>query len=113
MRNSDKLKNVPSTSLRAQYVFWHPFIYICAFHHLFQKNAEFLMKYCNVDAILQLVRPSGTNTSYFEVAADDRCVTIFKERIRLLGKEEEYSNNPMVDFGTEIAGKEQLIANPY
>ncbi|XP_065934335.1 uncharacterized protein [Magallana gigas] len=111
MRNSDKLNNVSSRSVSAQFVFWHPFIYICAFHHLFQKDAEFLMKYCNVDAILQLVRPRGTKTSYFEVAANDRCVTIFKERISLLGIEKEYSNNPLVKIGTENAGNEQLIAN--
>lgn len=110
MRNSDKLKNVPSRSVSAQYVFWHPFIYICAFHYLFQKDPEFLMEHCNEDAILQLVRPRGTKTSYLEVAADDRCATIFNER--MLGKEKEYSHNPLLKLGTENAEKEQLVANP-
>lgn len=110
MRNSDKLKG--ESSEKAQYVFWHPFIYICAFHHLFDKDQEFLIQHCNVDAILQLVRPRGTKTSYFEVTANDKCVTLFNERIRLLGKEVEYARNPLVVKGTETAENEQLIANP-
>lgn len=107
MRNSDKLKG--ESSEKAQYVFWHPFIYICAFHHLFEKDPKLLIQHCNVDAILQLVRPEGTTTSYFEVTADDRCVTLFNERIRQLGKEVEYARNPLVVTGKENAENEQLI----
>lgn len=55
MRNSDKQKNIPPEN--AQYFFWHPFIYICALHFLFHKDPEFVIKHCNVYAILQLVRP--------------------------------------------------------
>lgn len=98
MRNSDKLRNVSPEN--AEFVFWHPFIYICAFHFMFQKDPEFIVKRCNVDAILQLVRPKGFQSSYFEVAANDKCVTLFKKRIRQLGKEEEYANNPLVAKGT-------------
>lgn len=107
MRNSDKLKG--ESSEKAQYVFWHPFIYICAFHHLFEKDPKLLIQHCNVDAILQLVRPEGTKTSYFEVTANDRCVTLFNERIRQLGKEVEYARNPLVVTGKENAENEQLI----
>lgn len=94
MRNSDKLRNVASENV--QFVFWHPFIYICAFHYLFHKDPELVMKHCNIDAILQLARPKEFKTSYFEVAADDRWVTLFKERIRSLGKEDMYSQHPLV-----------------
>lgn len=100
MRNSDKQKKVPPE--KAQYVFWHPFIYLCAFHFLFQKNPDFVIRYCNVDAILQLVRPERFQTSYFEVSADNRCVTLISEKIRLLGKEEEYAHHPLVIMGTAI-----------
>lgn len=98
MRNSDKLRNVSPEN--AEFVFWHPFIYICAFHFMFQKDPEFIVKHCTVDAILQIVRPRGFQSSYFEVAANDKCVTLFKKRIRQLGKEEEYANNPLVAKGT-------------
>lgn len=109
MRNSDKLRG--ESPENAQYVIWHPFIYICAFHHLFHKDPEFLIKHCNVDAILQLVRPIGYKTSYFEVTADDRCVTLFNERIRRLDKQMECARNLLVVMDTENAENEQLIAN--
>lgn len=66
------------------------------------------MKHCNVDAVLQLVRPIGTKTSYFEVAANNKCVTLFNERIRRLGKEEEYANNPLVAKLTRAEKAESL-----
>lgn len=106
MRNSYKLRN--ESFENAQYVFWHPFIYICAFHYLFYKDPEFVMKHCNVDAILQLVRPIGTKTSYFEVAANNKCVTLFNERIRRLDKKEEYANNPLVAKRTGTEEGESL-----
>lgn len=93
MRNSDKLRNVPPEN--AEFVFWHPFIYICAFHFLFHKNPALVMKQCNVDAILQLVRPKEVTTSYFEVAADDECVMLFIKRMRSLGIKQEYANHPL------------------
>lgn len=98
MRNSDKLRNVSPEN--AEFVFWHPFIYICAFHFMFQKDPEFIVKHCTVDAILQIVRPRGFQSSYFEVAANDKCVTLFQKRIHQLGKEKEYANNPLVAKGT-------------
>lgn len=111
IRNSDKLRNVSPEN--AQFVFWHPFIYICAFHFMFQKDPEFIMKHCNVDAILQIVRPRGFKTSYFEVAANDKCVTLFQKRIHQFGKEEEYANNPLVakGTGTEEAESSQIQLN--
>lgn len=99
MRNSDKQKHVPSQN--AQYVFWHPFIYICAFHFLFHEDPKLIMKYCNVDAIFQLVRPKDCEISYFEVAADDSFVDLFNERIHELGLEKEYAHHPLVQMGPE------------
>lgn len=100
MRNSDKLRDVSPEN--AQYVFWHPFIYICAFHFLFHKNPALVMTKCNVDAILQLVRPKEDTTSYFEVAADDECVMLFNERMRSLGIKREFSNHPLFQMSTEM-----------
>lgn len=97
MRNSDKQNNVLPEN--AQYVFWHPFIYICAFHFLFEKNPELVMDHCNVDAILQLVRPKRFKTSYLEVTANDQLVILFNHRIRSLNKEDEYANHPLVKRG--------------
>lgn len=77
MRNSDNLNKDLVPPVNAQNVFWHPYIYICAFHHQFYKNRELVMKHCNVDAIVQFVRPNGFKTSYFEVASDDNLVTVF------------------------------------
>lgn len=98
MKNSDKQMNVSSEN--AHYVFWHPFIYICAFHSLFHKDPEFVMVHCNVEAIVQLVRPRGVKISYFEVAADDNCVTLFNKRIRRSSIEEEYAQHPLVKLFT-------------
>lgn len=53
------------------------------------------MTQCNVDAILQLVRPKEVTTSYFEVAADDECVMLFFERMRSLDIKQEYANHPL------------------
>lgn len=100
MRNSDKLKDVPPEN--AQYVFWHPFIYICAFHFLFYKDPEFVLKKCNLDAILELVRPKDSNISYLEVAADDQYVTLFNERIHSLGVKNKYANHPLVQMDNEF-----------
>ncbi|XP_065929858.1 uncharacterized protein [Magallana gigas] len=98
VRNSNAKKNVSPNNV--QYVFWHRFIYICAFKFLFEKDAELVVKYCNVDAILQLVRPKGAKTSYFEVTADEHCVNLFNERIHELNLAERYEKNPLVKSRT-------------
>lgn len=105
MRNSDKKKNVASRN--AQYVFWHPFIYICAFHFLFHKDPEFVIKYCNVDAILQLVRPKRFKTLYFEVTATDQQAVLIFERICSLNKG-EYANHPIFKLGRRIVEVEAM-----
>lgn len=94
MRNSYSENN--DSPSNAHYVFWHPFIYICAFKYLFEKDPELVMKYCNVDAILQLVRPKEAEISYFEVTANEHCINLFNERIHELNLAERYKNNPLV-----------------
>lgn len=98
MRNSYSENNVSPSD--KQYVFWHPFIYICAFKFLFEKYPELVMKYCNVDAILQLVRPKEAQISYFEVTADEHCVNLFNERIHDLNLAERYMDNPLIKSRT-------------
>ena len=94
MRYSDQHNNVSAEE--AQYVFWHPFIYICAFHSLFEKDRDLIMTHCNIDAILQLVRPTGFKTSYIEVSADDHAVNIFNNRLREHDLVEKYKGHPLV-----------------
>nr|XP_022345787.1 uncharacterized protein LOC111138215 isoform X2 [Crassostrea virginica] len=94
MRYSDQQNNVSGEE--AQYVFWHPFIYICAFHSLYQKDKDLIMRHCNVDAILQLVRPRGFKTSYIEVSADDHGVNMFNNRLRENNLVEKYKGHPLV-----------------
>lgn len=50
MRNSDIRHKVLSYSLISHYVFWHPFIYICAFHYMFDKYPSLVMTHCNLEA---------------------------------------------------------------
>ena len=94
MRYSDQQNNVSAEE--AQYVFWHPFIYICAFHSLYQKDRELIMRHCNVNAILELVRPRGFKTSYIEVSADDHAVNMFNNRLRENNLVEKYKDHPLV-----------------
>nr|XP_022344808.1 uncharacterized protein LOC111137587 isoform X1 [Crassostrea virginica]XP_022344809.1 uncharacterized protein LOC111137587 isoform X1 [Crassostrea virginica] len=94
MRYSDRQNNV--STKEAQYVFWHPFIYICVFHSLFKYNPNLVLKHCNVDAILQLVRPKGFGTAYIEVSADDHGIDLFYERLRKLHLIERYKDHPLV-----------------
>ncbi|XP_078336214.1 uncharacterized protein LOC144626346 isoform X2 [Crassostrea virginica] len=85
----------------ACYIFWHPFIYICAFHYLYEKDRSIVMNYCNLDAIWQLVRPSAfiksnTLSSYIEVSADDDEVELFRKRWQKLGLQNDYKYHPLV-----------------
>ena len=81
-----------------RYVFWHPFIYICAFHHLYERDSIKIMNHCNVDAILQLVRPTSWEKSYIEVFANSEDVELFRERFRELDLhlKDKYKEHPLV-----------------
>jgi hypothetical protein len=101
-RDSDQRQNV--SPLDVQYIFWHPFIYICAFHYLYKKNPDAVMSYCNIDAILQLVRPDGVKT-YLEVSADSSKVDLFYRRLQQEGLLDEYREHPLISTTTTGAQK--------
>ncbi|XP_078321390.1 uncharacterized protein LOC144621644 [Crassostrea virginica] len=85
MRKSEKRYAVAPE--KATYIFWHPFIYICAFHALFEFNPDGVMTYCNIDAILQLVRPEREDLhreDYLTIAATEEKVKLFKSRLNLM-----------------------------
>ena len=67
-----------------KYVFWHPFIYICAFHSLYETHKDIVMNHCNISAILQLVRPkaSGKSAYNIEVSTDNSNVKLLRERLQ-------------------------------
>ena len=95
-RKSEKRRRVPLK--RATYIFWHPFIYICAFHALFESNPDEVMTYCNIDAILQLVRPERGDLhreDYFTVSASEERVKLFKSRLKF-GELERYADHPLL-----------------
>lgn len=99
MRKSDQRLKVEAS--KATYVFWHAFIYICAFHALFESNPEDVMKYCNLDAVLQLVRPpirSNGKTDYFIVTATEEQVKLFQERIKSKELKKMYAAHPLLEF---------------
>lgn len=55
------------------------------------------MTHCNIEAIFELVRTKESKVSYFEVTADDHMVTLFKARLRSLGKDKEYLRHPLLN----------------
>lgn len=64
------------------HVFWHNFLYICAFRACYYLVPEMVMQHCNLDAILQLVRPIDQGV-HFTVEADVMLITSFyEERIK-------------------------------
>lgn len=66
------------------------------------------MKHCNVDAILQLVRPNEVQTSYFEVVADDQYAMLFIERLSSLGIKQEYVCHPLVQIEMKLFAEKVL-----
>lgn len=61
------------------HVFWHNFLYICAFRACYNLFPEMVMMHCNLDAILQLVRPIGQG-GHFAVETDIELITSFYEK---------------------------------
>lgn len=110
MKNDDEIKKYftkNGSENEDTYVFWHPFIYICAFHSLYETDAMLVIARCNVDAILQLLRPKDTNTSYIEVSADENHVSAFYKRLKTLKLPKRYDNHPLVRKANQI-GDEQI-----
>ncbi|XP_062614089.1 uncharacterized protein LOC134275811 [Saccostrea cucullata] len=103
MKNSEKQQGIQPEA--ATYVFWHSFIYICAFHTLFETNPDEVMTCCNIDAILQLVRPESAEShkkDYFVVIADQERVKLFQKRVKDDGMEDEVlAKHPLLKFNAE------------
>lgn len=83
-------------------VFWHNFLYICAFRACYNSSKEKVMQYCNVDAILQLVRPFGEESgegSNFTVQADVHMISLFNEkRIKGTDFESHVADHPLLRY---------------
>lgn len=78
-------------------VFWHNFLYICAFHACYNSYQTKVMQYANVDAILQLVRPFGTVTD-FTVQADVHLISLFEKRIKGTDIERHVADHPLLRY---------------
>lgn len=83
-------------------VFWHNFLYICAFHACYKWSKEKVMQYCNVDAILQLMRPPSKESvegSNFTVQADVDMISLFSEkRIKGTDFESHVADHPLLRY---------------
>ncbi|XP_078323069.1 uncharacterized protein LOC111104227 isoform X1 [Crassostrea virginica] len=92
-------------------VFRHVFLYLAAFHSLFRKYPKKTMKYCNINAILQIVRPEEIlneegDTIKFCIKADNEAVKFFYKEVvkQTPGLEDAIKDHPLVKhaIGTEV-----------
>lgn len=72
-----------------------PFIYVCTFHLLYIKNPSAVITLCNIDAILQLVRPVGFKLSNLEVSANKEAIHLFQNRLLQDGVYERYKDHAL------------------
>lgn len=80
-------------------VFWHNFLYICAFHACYNSSPDKVMQYCNIDAILQLVRPVNHKPkSTFTVEADVNRISLFEKRIKGTNLESHVKDHPLLRY---------------
>lgn len=80
-------------------VFWHNFLYICAFHACYNSSPDKVMQYCNIDAILQLVRPLNHKPkSTFTVEADVNMISLFEKRIKGTNLESHVKDHPLLRY---------------
>lgn len=80
-------------------VFWHNFLYICAFHACYNSSPDKVMQYCNIDAILQLVRPlNHAPKSTFTVEADVNLISLFEKRIKGTNLESHVKDHPLLRY---------------
>lgn len=91
------------------HVFWHNFLYICAFRACYMLYKKEMMLHCNLDAILQLVRPKNSENSenseseYTVVATDELITMLFNNRIKGMEFEEELKDHPLMQYLKENA----------
>lgn len=90
--NDDVIKTTTFT------VFWHNFLYICAFHACYNSDSNKVMRYCNIDAILQLVRPVNNDPEPFTVQADDNMISLFEKRIKGTKLESHVKDHPLLRY---------------
>ena len=92
-------------------VFRHVFLYLAAFHSLFRKYPTKTMRYCNINAILQIVRPEEilNEEGYpikFCIKADNKAVKFFYKEVvkQTPGLEDAIKDHPLVKhaIGTEV-----------
>lgn len=97
---SSRICGDSTTPIENAVVFCHNFLYISAFHACYDESDEkkkFLL-HCNMDAVLQLVRPSG-DESDFTVKADLESIsTFYEERIKGGKLEEHVQNHPLMVY---------------
>lgn len=82
-------------------VFRHVLLYLCAFHSLFKTHPKLAMKHCNINAVLQIVRPGKIwqdgNDTKFCVTAIEQCVIYFNDEvIRHSTDPENITDHPLV-----------------
>ncbi|XP_062602017.1 uncharacterized protein LOC134263658 [Saccostrea cucullata] len=106
---SNRFNLVKSSYKRPQnvLVFWHNFLYICAFHACYKRYPKEIMRFCNLDAILQLVRPKN-HTDPFTIQAHDEDIDFFcEERLKNLADDSLCSEHPLIKDCTNR--KENLL----
>nr|XP_022336402.1 uncharacterized protein LOC111132832 [Crassostrea virginica] len=104
---SAKITGDSDCSADSAVVFWHNFLYISAFHACYEVlDKEKMLLYCNMDAILQLVRPIGQGT-FFTVEADINSISPFYEK-RIKGSElhDHVKDHPLMSYLREKTEKE-------
>ena len=88
-------------------VFSHVFLYLAAFHSLFRMYPTKTMKYCNIDSILQIVRPQTIpneegDSIKFCIKADNKAVKFFYKEV--VKQTPGLEDHPLVKhaIGTEV-----------
>ncbi|XP_062617163.1 uncharacterized protein LOC134278880 [Saccostrea cucullata] len=77
-------------------VFWHNFLYICAFHACYKKYPKQMIQFCNLDAILQLVRPMSHPDPLAIIACEKDIDLFCEERLKNLADDSVFKEHPLV-----------------
>lgn len=109
-KNLVNIKNAATPPNQKYIVFEYVFLYLCAFHSLFKMQPKMVMKHCNMDAVLQIVRPDEADQDgdgiKFCAKAENEYVTYFYKEVvkRTPGLEDTCCGHPLVKhaIGTEV-----------